>query len=414
MKIILDITKNYIENFIKIPFNTIFLEKEDIDELFATLLPPIEIPNYNSHIFLEYAKSIEHKIIYSVEDCCKLHWVILKVPLEFTQSQEKIIIFGPFLTTNINDSIIQTILIQNKMPTDFLKIFKSYYNTVQVLSSKEVIFAAEIFLKSILGTQKCIPSIEVFPFKNKNTAHVIRNNSIDEELNTAIMEQVKRRYDLENILLSDVMQGNTPSAMKNYKMLKIESDKLQRGRDPIAIQKNKAIGLNTLLRKAAEQASVHPSYIDILSSSILRKIDAISNLQDLFELKESMIIDYCNLVSKYTVQGYSTLIKKTINYINTHLFTQLTLQLISEAVSVSPNYVSAVFNKETGCSITEYINQKRIQKACTLLTSDTASIEEISTYVGFSDLNYFTRVFKKYTKTTPSEYRKKSKIYTEN
>jgi YesN/AraC family two-component response regulator len=65
-----------------------------------------------------------------------------------------------------------------------------------------------------------------------------------------------------------------------------------------------------------------------------------------------------------------------------------------------------VFKKETGWTMTEYIALMRCKKAARLLKKTDLPVQEISSYVGYSDNNYFVKVFKKIYDLTPSEYRK--------
>jgi hypothetical protein len=64
------------------------------------------------------------------------------------------------------------------------------------------------------------------------------------------------------------------------------------------------------------------------------------------------------------------------------------------------------FKKMTGRSALAYVNEYRIEKATVLLTKTDEPIGEIAESVGFDDLNYFSRVFKKVKKCSPGEYRK--------
>ena len=72
---------------------------------------------------------------------------------------------------------------------------------------------------------------------------------------------------------------------------------------------------------------------------------------------------------------------------------------------VSEEYLSAQFKKETGSTLTEYVNGKRIKHAVSLLNTTSLQIQAIAQYCGIPDVNYFTKTFKKYIGTTPKEYR---------
>lgn len=82
----------------------------------------------------------------------------------------------------------------------------------------------------------------------------------------------------------------------------------------------------------------------------------------------------------------------------------LSLFRIGEALSFHPKYVSSAFKKEMHLSICEYLTTLRIQHACTLMDKGYRSIAEIGVRCGFSDAQYFSKVFKKRMLQTPNEY----------
>jgi two-component system response regulator YesN len=67
-----------------------------------------------------------------------------------------------------------------------------------------------------------------------------------------------------------------------------------------------------------------------------------------------------------------------------------------------------MFKKETGKTMTEYLNEIRIEKACNLLTNPEYKIYQVGEMVGIPNSYYFSRIFKKSIGCTPSEYRQKN------
>jgi AraC-like DNA-binding protein len=87
----------------------------------------------------------------------------------------------------------------------------------------------------------------------------------------------------------------------------------------------------------------------------------------------------------------------------------LTLRQVSESLNVHPTYLSREFSKYfDDLSFGDYIRKLRIEKAVQLLNEADHSLAEIAYLTGFSDQSHFTRIFKKHTGESPSEYRKKS------
>lgn len=95
---------------------------------------------------------------------------------------------------------------------------------------------------------------------------------------------------------------------------------------------------------------------------------------------------------------------KATQYIQQYYDQEITLQSISRLVHLSKNYFANLFRKEVGESFLEYLTRIRIEKAKTLLTGELKA-GDVGTLVGIQDPKYFSKVFKKITGVSPSEYR---------
>lgn len=103
----------------------------------------------------------------------------------------------------------------------------------------------------------------------------------------------------------------------------------------------------------------------------------------------------------------ATAVERVIQYIQSHLSEQITLELLSGVAFVSKSYLTKQFKQETGQTVIEYVNKTRIEKAKMLLVTTTKSVEEIAYAVGFESPKYFFRVFKALTGQTPLSFSKK-------
>ena len=83
----------------------------------------------------------------------------------------------------------------------------------------------------------------------------------------------------------------------------------------------------------------------------------------------------------------------------------MSLKLLAEKVSANASYLSTQFKKETGKTLTDYINEKRIHNSLVLLATTDMPIQEVAEQVGINDENYFARLFKKYQNQTAKQYR---------
>ncbi|MCJ7842148.1 AraC family transcriptional regulator [Lederbergia sp. NSJ-179] len=93
----------------------------------------------------------------------------------------------------------------------------------------------------------------------------------------------------------------------------------------------------------------------------------------------------------------------------------ITVSDVATKFNYHKDYLSRLFKKKTGITVQAYIHAWRIAKAKDLLTRTSEPIKNISNQVGVADEKYFMRLFKKYEKVTPSEYRKAyNKIHYNN
>lgn len=82
----------------------------------------------------------------------------------------------------------------------------------------------------------------------------------------------------------------------------------------------------------------------------------------------------------------------------------ISLRSIAEAVGLSPSYLSALFKREIGQNLSEYLTNVRIRHSKELLCCTSKMIYEIAYDVGFRDYRYFSQIFKKYTGQTPRQF----------
>lgn len=93
-------------------------------------------------------------------------------------------------------------------------------------------------------------------------------------------------------------------------------------------------------------------------------------------------------------------------YIGENYYQALTLEMVSKNIGFNPTYFSVMFKKETGMNFSDYLKKIRIDNAKGMLLDTEQQVEDISYAVGYSDTKYFSRLFKKLTGVTPTEFRK--------
>lgn len=98
---------------------------------------------------------------------------------------------------------------------------------------------------------------------------------------------------------------------------------------------------------------------------------------------------------------YVEFVKK---YVEEHYMNEIQLRDLAAVAHVSGSHLSVKFKKEVGCSFTEYLVRFRINKAKELFEHRFTSCKEVASMVGYADYTQFSKIFKKYTGKSPTEY----------
>ena len=138
--------------------------------------------------------------------------------------------------------------------------------------------------------------------------------------------------------------------------------------------------------------STNPEVSDWMSESILLHTFSYLGNRLLSKKNEPKQSNVANLVKKYIDDNFTL-----------HGFS---IEEISQSLSYNKKYISLVFKKHFGIGIIDYLNIIRIQNACTLMDQGFTCVSDIADKCGYSDPQYFSRVFKTRTGIAPSKYRK--------
>lgn len=205
-----------------------------------------------------------------------------------------------------------------------------------------------------------------------------------------------------------IQEGALDSISKISGRLSLSLQKL-RSRDDLTTFKNNLIIFNTLCRKAAQYGGVHPVYLNQESNKFLQRIEKTSSRLELEYLYRSLPRRYCLIVCSSSMKQHSPIIQKILVYITFNLDADLSLRHLASVFSINKNYLSNLFKKETGKSLTVFVKERRIHNAIYLLNTTHFSIQNIAELCGIEDLNYFSRIFRQQIGISPSEYRKQIK-----
>jgi len=345
---------------------------------------------------------IEKNTKYNFTNELKLKYIFFRLPIV---SEKNILFIGPYLSAPFKSGEILEIGESLRLPPNTQKLLTEYYATLPIVSENDRLFSMiDIFCERTWQTQ----SFSIVEVKGGNTlplSHIdpiSRGNTFDETL--ANMEMMERRYSFENELIQAVALGQQH---KEKMLLSVINGQMfeKRLQDPLRNAKNYCVIMNTLLRKAAEQGGVHPLYIDRVSSKFAMNIEFTADIKAIPELMSDMFSAYCRLVRKHSTKKYSPIVKKTVLMIDSDISAELTLSTLAEKQNISSGYLATIFKKETGKTVSEYVRDRRIDRAVHLLNTTGLQIQTVAMHCGIMDVQYFSKIFKRQIGMTPKEYR---------
>lgn len=143
-----------------------------------------------------------------------------------------------------------------------------------------------------------------------------------------------------------------------------------------------------------------------LSDFYILKMDNCRSIPEISALHDTMCIDYCNQMQIIIKQQIlSKPIVLCMDYIYSHIHYRITLKELANYLNLSESYLSKLFQKEMGISVSNYITNLKIDKAKNLLQYSEYSVSDIANYLAFSSQSHFIQVFQKKTGYTPYKYR---------
>ncbi|MAL60218.1 MAG: AraC family transcriptional regulator [Flavobacteriaceae bacterium] len=167
---------------------------------------------------------------------------------------------------------------------------------------------------------------------------------------------------------------------------------LNRSKQGIVFHGNTKVAVGTQMEALLEQPMMD------------RLISFIKILQELSESKEYTILNVENVHLESRPQDTARM-DTIYSFVSTHFTTPISLEDISNKVSMTEQAFSRYFKNKTGKTFTQFVNEYRLVHACKLLSEKHLSITDVCFESGFNNFSHFNKKFKEFTGKNPSQYR---------
>ncbi len=144
-----------------------------------------------------------------------------------------------------------------------------------------------------------------------------------------------------------------------------------------------------------------------LSDLYIGKMDELNSATEIIKLHNEMLLDFSQKMSELPKsKAFSIHTVKAIEYVCKNRTKHITVEDASKYIGISRSYLSSLFAKEMGMSLSSFICEEKIKAAANMIRFSDYSYSEIAEYFGFASQSHFIQCFKKIMGSTPKEFKK--------
>lgn len=359
------------------------------------LYPPFQ-PMFKADTLKYLFQNMHENTIYEISDD-------LSISLTFFRFADSIYLVGPYVKNIFQESTARTLLLRHHLSASLILSMKLDYAQLPQLNP----FYIEEAIKACISS--FVPETSALYSRHLQGIREDFSVSVPEERGETSIQTIYRRYERENEWLSMVRRGDVHAisgALTRLFRNDFPSETMDAYHSPA--YQNPLSVLRILARKAAQESGLSVITIDYITQKNVQKMADARTFEEMHQCIIEVVEELTQAVYDHLFQSsqYSTLVRKAVEYLEINYARNISLQELCRYLGLSVSYFSKKFKAETGMTVTQFLAALRCQHAAELLNSTSLSIQEISSYVGYLDNNYFVKVFKKQYGMTPSEYQR--------
>ena len=246
-----------------------------------------------------------------------------------------------------------------------------------------------------------IYSEELYKQATENQLELMRKSTEDTEYETFLVEQYTFYY--ENKIMNLVSQGDLELLKSG--LAEIGTSVLPTlMSSSLKTEKNYTIIILEKLSSLAIQVGKDILSVIKLRNYYIGKVEEQKEFMGVLAIRDTAIVHFTKELHGVSNRARTSLIKCILQYINLKIYDTIKVTELAKQFYLSESALRRRFKEEVGISITEYVNQRKIEESKMMLRSG-VPVGEIARRLSFYDLSHYYRTFKKYTGVTPQYFR---------
>ncbi len=223
------------------------------------------------------------------------------------------------------------------------------------------------------------------------------------------IDEIEHRQPTEEFLFYQAVSGGDVDAVRKNCEQERFLDKEGVGvlsRNPLTSLKYHFVITTAMITRLCKQKGMELELAFRMSDFYIQKLDDIHTVEGVRSLHDEMVLDFTEKMRKIcrsdTNSRHISLCKE---YIYSHVKERITIEDLADELGVSASYLSRLFKKETGDSVSIYIRRQKMEIAKNLLQYSEYSMIDIANRLSFSSQSHFTQQFREFVGMTPKKYR---------
>ena len=223
------------------------------------------------------------------------------------------------------------------------------------------------------------------------------------------VDEVEHRQPTEEFLFYQaVSNGDVEAVKKNCQQERfLDSEGVGvLSRNPITNLKYHFVITTAMVTRLCKQKGMELEQAFRMSDFYIQRLDDIHTVQGVRHLHDEMVLDYTEKMRKFSQNDTNSRhISVCKEYIYSHIKERITVEDLADELGVSASYLSRLFKKETGDSVSAYIRARKMEIAKNLLQYSDYSMIDIANRLSFSSQSHFIQQFREFVGMTPKKYR---------
>lgn len=309
------------------------------------------------------------------------------------------LLLGPVFPGELNETAVSHTLAPLDISVAQKSALITYYRSIPVLDCRALIdgavltynlmYGEQITLSQLMEQKQLLPELplqKVRPFLHHEEEPRLFSEQLQEKLLHCIREGSPRE-------LEQHLRGLPRWNLATF------------AHEPLRSLRNQLIAIGALAFQAAAQAGLSWEEACGLYEYYVLFCEEVTDQESLVSLFARMLTDFASRVQTLKRTNYSTTVRLCMQYVQAHLHERIRVEEIAASVQRNPSYLTQRLRQETGMSVTQYIQQQKIEEAKRLL--QTPGSGNIWLQLGYCDQSHFDRAFKKAVGMTPGAFRQR-------